>query len=81
MIIWPSAHLHAEDDPYCETRKYRAMTAGEIREIVEAFGKAAGRAREANFDAVQIHGAHAFLLAQFLSPHTNHRRRRMGRQS
>lgn len=70
LAIGPS---DAEDDPHCETRKYRAMTAGEIREIIEAFGKAAGRARKANFDAVQIHGAHAFLLAQFLSPHTNHR--------
>jgi len=70
LAIGPS---DAEDDPHCETRKYRAMTAGEIREIIEAFGEAAGRARKANFDAVQIHGAHAFLLAQFLSPHTNHR--------
>ena len=62
-----------ENDPYCEAKKYRAMTANEIREIIEAFGNAAKRAREAGFDAVQIHGAHAFLLAQFLSPHTNRR--------
>jgi 2,4-dienoyl-CoA reductase-like NADH-dependent reductase (Old Yellow Enzyme family) len=62
-----------ENDPYCEAKKYRAMTADEIREIVEAFGNAAKRAREAGFDAVQIHGAHAFLLAQFLSPYTNRR--------
>ena len=62
-----------ENDPYCEAKKYRAMTADEIREIIEAFGNAAKRAREAGFDAVQIHGAHAFLLAQFLSPYTNRR--------
>jgi 2,4-dienoyl-CoA reductase-like NADH-dependent reductase (Old Yellow Enzyme family) len=62
-----------ENDPYCEAKKYRAMTAEEIREIIEAFGNAAKRAREAGFDAVQIHGAHAFLLAQFLSPYTNRR--------
>ena len=62
-----------ENDPYCEAKKYRAMTVSEIMEIIEAFGNAAKRAREAGFDAVQIHGAHAFLLAQFLSPHTNRR--------
>jgi len=49
------------------------MTRDEILEIIEAFGSAAKRAREAGFDAVQIHGAHAFLLAQFLSPYTNRR--------
>jgi 2,4-dienoyl-CoA reductase-like NADH-dependent reductase (Old Yellow Enzyme family) len=62
-----------ENDPYCEAKKYRAMTTDEIREIIEAFGNAAKRAREAGFDAVQIHGAHAFLFAQFLSPYTNRR--------
>jgi 2,4-dienoyl-CoA reductase-like NADH-dependent reductase (Old Yellow Enzyme family) len=62
-----------ENDPYCEAKKYRAMTGDEILEIIEAFGNAAKRAREAGFDAVQIHGAHAFLVAQFLSPYTNRR--------
>ena len=62
-----------ENDPYCETRNYRAMTQEEIWEIIDNFGDAARRAREANFDAVQIHGAHAWLLSQFLSPYTNHR--------
>jgi 2,4-dienoyl-CoA reductase-like NADH-dependent reductase (Old Yellow Enzyme family) len=62
-----------KDDPYFDGGHYRAATHEEILEIVEAFGDAAKRAREAGFDAVQIHGAHAFLLSQFLSPHTNHR--------
>jgi 2,4-dienoyl-CoA reductase-like NADH-dependent reductase (Old Yellow Enzyme family) len=61
------------DDPYFEGGKYRPMTENEIGEIVIAFGDAARRAREANFDAVQIHGAHGYLLSQFLSPFTNHR--------
>jgi len=51
----------------------REMNVADIQEIIEAFGRAAGRAKEAGFDAVQIHGAHGFLLNQFLSPAFNKR--------
>lgn len=61
-----------EADPYFKG-KHRAATEDEIFEIVRAFGEGARRAREADFDAVQIHGAHAYLLSQFLSPFTNRR--------
>jgi 2,4-dienoyl-CoA reductase-like NADH-dependent reductase (Old Yellow Enzyme family) len=60
------------DDPYFQA-PYRAMTEEEIWEVVRAFGDASKRAREAGLDAVQIHGAHAYLLSQFLSPFTNKR--------
>jgi 2,4-dienoyl-CoA reductase-like NADH-dependent reductase (Old Yellow Enzyme family) len=60
------------NDPYFQG-SYQALTAYEIREVVQAFGQAAGRAREAGLDAVQVHGAHAYLLSQFLSPFTNRR--------
>lgn len=60
------------DDPYFP-EKYRSMTEDEIWNIIQTFGDAAQRAREAEFDAVQVHGAHAFLFSQFLSPFTNHR--------
>jgi 2,4-dienoyl-CoA reductase-like NADH-dependent reductase (Old Yellow Enzyme family) len=50
----------------------------EIDEVVEAFGQAARRAVEAGFDAVEVHGAHGFLLNQFLSPLTNKRRDEYG---
>jgi 2,4-dienoyl-CoA reductase-like NADH-dependent reductase (Old Yellow Enzyme family) len=52
---------------------YRPMTEDEIWNMIRAFGDAAKRAREAEFDAVQVHGAHGYLLSQFLSPFTNHR--------
>ena len=42
-----------------------------IDNIVEAFGKGAQRAKEWGFDAVQLHGAHGYLINQFLSPLTN----------
>ncbi|GAB4331334.1 MAG: FAD-dependent oxidoreductase [Candidatus Abyssubacteria bacterium] len=51
----------------------REMTLGEIHEIVVAFGRAARRAREAGFDAVEVHGAHGYLLTQFLSALSNRR--------
>lgn len=51
----------------------KEMTDAEIWQIIDAFGEAGGRAKEAGFDAVQIHGAHGFLISSFLSPHTNKR--------
>ena len=46
----------------------RAMTQEDIDAVAEAFSEAAGRAKEAGFDGVQIHGAHSYLLSEFLSP-------------
>lgn len=50
-----------------------AMSLERIAEIVHAFAQAAGRARQAGFDAVELHGAHGYLLNQFLSPFSNKR--------
>lgn len=44
-----------------------------IREIVAQFGDCARRAKEAGFDGVEIHGAHGYLIAQFMSPYANKR--------
>jgi len=49
------------------------LTKEEINDIVTAFGDAAKRAKAWGFDAIQLHGAHGYLINQFLSPLTNHR--------
>jgi 2,4-dienoyl-CoA reductase-like NADH-dependent reductase (Old Yellow Enzyme family)/thioredoxin reductase len=51
----------------------REMTVTDIEQIVEAFGQAARRVKEAGFDIVEVHGAHGYLVAQFLSPWSNRR--------
>ncbi len=51
----------------------RSMTHEEIHELVTAFGAASARAWEAGFDAVEVHGAHGYLLTQFLSALSNKR--------
>ena len=52
---------------------YREATVDEIKKIVEEFGKAAKRCKEAGCDGVQIHAAHGYLISTFLSPYYNHR--------
>ncbi len=49
----------------------RIMSEEDTRRIVQDFGQAARRVREAGFDGVQIHGAHGYLVTQFLTPMTN----------
>ncbi len=56
----------------------REMTLAEVEETIAAFGSAAVRARKAGFDAVELHGAHGYLLMQFLSALSNQRKDRYG---
>ncbi|MFQ5956232.1 MAG: NADH:flavin oxidoreductase [Candidatus Brocadiales bacterium] len=51
----------------------REMTREDILDVVSCFGQAARRAQEAEFDGIEIHAAHGYLLSEFLSPYTNHR--------
>jgi 2,4-dienoyl-CoA reductase-like NADH-dependent reductase (Old Yellow Enzyme family) len=56
----------------------RSMSEADIANVISAFSDAAMRAKQAGFDAVQIHGAHGFLLTQFLSPALNKRTDKYG---
>jgi 2,4-dienoyl-CoA reductase-like NADH-dependent reductase (Old Yellow Enzyme family) len=51
----------------------RGMTSDEIEKTIEDFSRAAVRAKESGFDGVQLHGAHGYLISQFLSPFYNKR--------
>ena len=51
----------------------RELTVEEIHELVERFGDCARRAAEAGFDAVEVHGAHGYLVGAFASPFSNKR--------
>ena len=56
----------------------RALSTGEVEQLIEDFIAAAVRADQAGFDGVEIHGAHGYILAQFLSPESNRREDRFG---
>lgn len=56
----------------------RELSISEVEELVERFAEAVRRAKEAGFDAVQFHGAHGYLIAQFMSPWSNKRSDKYG---
>ena len=49
----------------------RALEVDEIQELVNCFGESARRCREAGFDFVELHGAHGYLINQFMAPNSN----------
>ncbi len=57
----------------------RELTIDEIQDLIEDFVNAAGRAKKVGFDAVMIHMAHGYLINEFLSPLSNKRLDRYGR--
>jgi 2,4-dienoyl-CoA reductase-like NADH-dependent reductase (Old Yellow Enzyme family) len=56
----------------------RAMSIAEVEDVIQSFVTAAGRLKAAGADGAQLHGAHGFLISQFLSPAFNHRTDRYG---
>lgn len=70
--IGPSGYVDAWGDTVDE------MTEEQIEQIAEAFGMAAGRAKKLGFDMVMLHSGHGWLLHQFISEMTNHRKDQYG---
>jgi len=67
--VWaPSAIPFSDEYP-----RPKALDAGGIRAVVDAFVDAAGRAQDAGFRIVELHAAHGYLVHEFLSPLSNHR--------
>ncbi|WP_066385235.1 NADPH dehydrogenase NamA [Neobacillus mesonae] len=67
-IIAPSALAFNE-----KSKTPKEMTKADIEQTVEAFKKGAERAKKAGFDVIELHGAHGYLLNEFLSPLSNKR--------
>jgi 2,4-dienoyl-CoA reductase-like NADH-dependent reductase (Old Yellow Enzyme family) len=59
-------------------KSIRAMTIEEIYDLIEKFAEGAWRLQQAGFDSVELHGAHGYLIAQFMSPYVNKRNDRFG---
>ncbi|HKT10221.1 MAG TPA: NADH:flavin oxidoreductase/NADH oxidase [Terriglobia bacterium] len=73
QVAGPSEDAFSEDYP-----KPKPLTIEGIRAVTEAFAQAARRAIQAGFDVVEIHGAHGYLIHEFLSPFSNHRQDEYG---
>ncbi|HYE67456.1 MAG TPA: NADH:flavin oxidoreductase, partial [Anaerovoracaceae bacterium] len=58
--------------PLCQEMP-KELTVEEIHELITSYGEAAYRAKKAGFDAIELHGAHGYLINQFLSPYSNKR--------
>ncbi|RPF54229.1 NADH:flavin oxidoreductase/NADH oxidase [Aquisalibacillus elongatus] len=67
-IVGPSPVPFSEDTPVP-----RELTTNEVKELVKKFGQSTQLAVDAGFDVIELHGAHGYLLHQFLSPRSNHR--------
>ncbi len=72
-IPWPSLKANKGDAAIPVE-----LTIDEIKEIISAFGDSAVRAVKAGFELIEIHGAHGYLITNFLSPHTNKRQDEYG---
>ncbi len=56
----------------------RGLRKEELPQMAKAYGQSVNWAREAGFDAVEVHAGHGYLISQFLSPYTNHRKDEFG---
>lgn len=70
------AIVYANADEKVKT--VHVLSTDEVIQIVEEFGEAAWRVKQAGFDSVELHAAHGYLISQFMSPYLNHRIDRFG---
>ena len=56
----------------------KEMNSDEIAEVIKYFAEAAVRAKRAGYDGIEVHGAHNYLIDQFISPASNHRKDEYG---
>lgn len=59
--------------PFSPDMMPHEMTQAEIKLVVKQFGQAAARAKAAGFDGCELHGAHGYLIEEFMSPYSNKR--------
>jgi 2,4-dienoyl-CoA reductase-like NADH-dependent reductase (Old Yellow Enzyme family)/thioredoxin reductase len=69
-VVYAGAEAHG--------KSIREMSIEEIYNLIEKFAEGAWRVQQAGFDAVELHGAHGYLIAQFMSPYVNKRNDRFG---
>ncbi len=73
-----AGHEVVYTDSMAKGKQIRAMTIEEIYDLIEKFGEGAWRVQQAGFDSVELHGAHGYMIAQFMSPYVNKRNDRFG---
>jgi len=78
---WPDNVYAPSDIPFSQTYPSpRALTKEQLLELETAFAASIGRAKQAGFDFIELHGAHGYLLHEFLSPLSNTRTDEYGGQ-
>ncbi|RIY33571.1 hypothetical protein CJP74_01520 [Psittacicella melopsittaci] len=75
-VSWETVYAPSAVGRFSDSPEYKdpvALTAEQVEKFIADFIAAAKRAESAGFDFIEIHGAHGYLLSEFISPLTNHR--------
>jgi 2,4-dienoyl-CoA reductase-like NADH-dependent reductase (Old Yellow Enzyme family)/thioredoxin reductase len=77
-LPWSAGHEIIYENAEEKGKEIREASIPEILELVDLFSEAAWRVKQADFDAVELHAAHGYLLSEFMSPYLNMRTDRFG---
>jgi 2,4-dienoyl-CoA reductase-like NADH-dependent reductase (Old Yellow Enzyme family)/thioredoxin reductase len=77
-LPWSAGHEIIYENAEEKGKEIREASIAEILELIDQFSEAAWRVKQAGFDAVELHAAHGYLLAEFMSPALNRRSDRFG---